>query len=49
MPDAACKKKQRHVAAEYIHFNEDGTIKKVERTKEGVSDFLARIKNRGKL
>lgn len=38
-PDSECKKKQRHVAAEYIHFNDDGTIKKVERTDRGVGDF----------
>lgn len=41
-PSSAWEKKQRHVAAEYIHFNADGTIKKVERSKEGVSDFPAR-------
>lgn len=43
-PESTCKKKQRHVAAEYIHFNEDGTIQKVKRTTEGVSDFPTRIK-----
>jgi beta-xylosidase len=42
-PGAACAKKQRHVAAEYLHFNDDGTIRKVERTKEGVGDFPSRI------
>jgi len=41
-PGAACAKKQRHVTAEYLHFNEDGTIRKVERTKEGVGDFPRR-------
>jgi len=30
------------VTAEYLHFNEDGTIRKVERTKEGVGDFPRR-------
>ena len=44
VPGAACpnKKKQRDVAAEYLHFNEDGTIGKVERTREGVRDFAGR-------
>jgi beta-xylosidase len=45
-PESGCKKKQRHVAAEYIHFNEDGTIQKVKRTTKGVSDFPNRIKQR---
>lgn len=45
-PGSACDKKQRHVAAEYIHFNEDGTIQKVERTDEGVGDFPKRVKTR---
>jgi beta-xylosidase len=40
-----CNKKQRHVAAEYLHFNDDGLILKVERSSEGVSDFAARAKN----
>lgn len=43
-PGAQCDKKQRHVAAEYLHFNDDGTIQKIVRTKEGVSDFPERIK-----
>ena len=42
VPGAACDKKQRHVAAEYLHFNGDGTIQKVLRTKQGVSDFPSR-------
>lgn len=42
--DAACDKKQRHVAAEYLHFNADGTIQEVKRTSEGVSDFPSRSK-----
>ncbi len=33
--DSSCGK-QRHSCAEYIHINEDGTIKKVERTDVGV-------------
>jgi beta-xylosidase len=41
-PGAACAKKQRHVAAEYLDFNEDGTIRKVERTAQGVADFARR-------
>jgi len=41
-PGAACNKTQRHVAAEYLYFNDDGTIRKVERTKEGVGDFPRR-------
>mgnify|MGYP006246257181 FL=1 len=32
-----CHRKQRHVAAEYLYFNDDGSIKKVERTEAGVS------------
>jgi len=39
VPGAACKKKQRHVAAEYLHFNAVGTIAKVVRTSAGVADF----------
>ncbi|MEN3111252.1 family 43 glycosylhydrolase [Uliginosibacterium paludis] len=41
-PDSTCGKRQRHVAAEYLAFNEDGSIRKVQRTREGVSDFAAR-------
>lgn len=40
--DTSCPKKQRHVAAEYLHFNADGTIQKVQRTTEGVKDFPKR-------
>ena len=36
--DAACDKKQRHVAAEYLHFNQDGTIRPVQRTEQGLAD-----------
>lgn len=42
VPGAACAKKQRHVAAEYLHFNDDGSIRKVERSTAGVGDFPAR-------
>jgi beta-xylosidase len=38
-PESGCNKKQRHVAAEFLHFNDDGTIQQVRRTMEGVSDF----------
>ena len=46
VPGAACTKKQRHVAAEYLHFNDDGTIRKVVRTQEGVGDFPQRLLKR---
>ena len=36
--------RQRHVAAEYIPFNEDGTIQEVVRTRVGVSSFPERVK-----
>lgn len=39
---SACEKKKRHVAAEFLNFNEDGTIQKVQRTTEGVSAFAKR-------
>ncbi|EIK43725.1 glycoside hydrolase family 43 [Cellvibrio sp. BR] len=39
---STCHKKQRHTAAEYLHFNADGTIQKVERTEKGLSDFSVR-------
>lgn len=42
--DSGCHKKQRHIAAEYIYFNDDGTIRPVNRTKEGVMDFPLRIR-----
>ncbi|MCY4743419.1 family 43 glycosylhydrolase [Pelomonas sp. UHG3] len=45
-PGAACaNKKQRHVTAEYLHFNNDGTIRKVERTQDGVNDFSRRVRS----
>jgi len=34
--DSACNKPQRHVCAEYLYFNEDGTIQEVKRTEAGV-------------
>lgn len=41
-PGATCRKTQRHVAAEYLTFNDDGTIRKIERTSAGVGDFPRR-------
>jgi len=35
--DSSCGKDQRHVCAEYLNFNEDGTIQEIERTTEGLS------------
>ncbi|MEC5384680.1 family 43 glycosylhydrolase [Uliginosibacterium sp. H3] len=43
---SSCAKPQRHVAAEYIHFNADGTIQPVTRTQEGVSDFAEKTRGR---
>lgn len=37
--NAACEKRQRHSAAEFIHFNEDGTIQEVKRSDKGVGRF----------
>ncbi|MFC1569417.1 family 43 glycosylhydrolase [bacterium] len=34
--NSTCNKKQRHCCAEYLYFNDDGTIQKVERTDKGV-------------
>lgn len=47
-PESDCKKKQRHVVAEYLHFNKDGSIQKVQRTTQGVGDFPARMKLQNK-
>ena len=43
--DSDCKerKRQRHSAAEFIEFNNDGTIKPVQRTENGVADFINRV------
>jgi beta-xylosidase len=35
--DSDCDERQRHVAAEYLYFNDDGTIQEVKRSKNGVS------------
>lgn len=40
-----CDEKQRHVTAEYIYFNEDGTIQPVQRTEKGVADFSIKTRN----
>lgn len=39
-PDSDCKlrKRQRHVAAEYLYFNPDGTIKPVVRSEIGIGE-----------
>ncbi|MCP8899652.1 family 43 glycosylhydrolase [Gilvimarinus xylanilyticus] len=39
--NSACGR-QRHVAAEYLYFNDDGTIQSIERTEKGVSNFSER-------
>jgi len=38
--DSTCGR-QRHVAAEYLYFNEDGTIQPIRRTQKGVADFAS--------
>jgi hypothetical protein len=43
-PGHTCCTKLRHVAAEYLRFNEDGTIQKVQRTTKGVSDFVDQVR-----
>jgi len=43
-PKAECKKKQRHTAAEFLYFNDDGTIQEVKRTTQGVSSFGKKLK-----
>lgn len=42
-PGAACAKRQRHVAAEYLQFNEDGSIRPLNRSPQGVADFATRV------
>ena len=37
--NSSCEKKQRQSCAEYLFFNEDGTIQEVERTDKGVGDM----------
>lgn len=39
-----CRKKQRHSAAEYLYFNEDGTIQPVTRTLKGVGTGASNTK-----
>jgi len=41
--NSACDKKQRHISAEYVYFNDDGTINPIKRTDEGVMDFPLKI------
>ena len=41
--DSACGR-QRHSAAEYLYFNDDGTIQPITRTDKGVSDFSVKVK-----
>ena len=41
-PDAPCDRKQRHVAAEYLLFNADGSIRPIERTTAGLGNIGAR-------
>lgn len=36
--DLDCEKLQRKICAEYLYFNEDGTIREVERTQTGVGN-----------
>jgi hypothetical protein len=40
--DSPCGKPQRHVCAEYLYFNEDGTIQEVKRTTVGVGSPSSR-------
>ncbi len=42
--NCSTRKRQRHSAAEYIYFNEDGSIQPVVRTKSGVADFSGKVK-----
>lgn len=46
VPGAACTRRQRHVAAEYLQFAEDGRILPVQRSVAGVADFAARAASR---
>ena len=39
-PVSDCDKRQRYTAAEYLYFNDDGTIQEVKRTKTGLSNFI---------
>lgn len=43
--ESVCNKKQRHVSAEYIHFNDDGTIQQVLRSEKGIEDFSLKSHN----
>ena len=37
--NSTCDKKQRHVSAEFIYFNDDSTIQSVRRSKSGIDNF----------
>ena len=41
--DSPCATPQRHVCAEFLHFNADGTIQEVKRTEAGVSTPAASL------
>jgi beta-xylosidase len=41
--DSDCDKLQRQCCAEYLYFNDDGTIQEVKRTEKGVSDFVNKV------
>lgn len=41
--DSDCHKRQRHSTAEYLYFNEDGTIQPVKRTDNGIRDFADKV------
>lgn len=43
-PESTCNKRQRHTAAEYLHFNDDGSIVPVSRTEQGVAAFPERVR-----
>ncbi len=42
-PTSTCHKRQRYTAAEYLYFNDDGTIQEVKRTDEGLGDFMSKV------
>lgn len=44
--ESSCEKRQRYSTAEYLTFNEDGTIQNVERSEQGVADFAERVNSR---
>ena len=38
--DSSCRKKQRQCCAEYLYFNENGTIQEIKRTDKGIGIIL---------